>query len=53
MKRKKYTTTLTIILTPQMYDTVKRVSDERGVSISELMRTIIEKFLNTRESEVQ
>ena len=46
MKRKTYTQGVTFFLAPEMYEALKKISDETQVSLSELLlRNIIELFL--------
>jgi predicted DNA-binding protein len=45
MKRKTYTQGVTFFLAPEMYEALKKISDENQVSLSELLRNIIELFL--------
>ena len=46
MKRKTYTQGVTFFLAPEMYEALKKLSDENQVSLSELLRNIIELFLD-------
>jgi predicted DNA-binding protein len=48
MKRKTYTQGVTFFLAPEMYEALKKLSDENQVSLSELLRNIIELFLGGR-----
>ena len=46
MKKKTYTQGVTFFLAPEMYEALKKLSDENQVSLSELLRNIIELFLD-------
>ncbi|HQO64803.1 MAG TPA: hypothetical protein PK528_14430 [Syntrophorhabdus sp.] len=48
MKLRKYTQGVTIFTTPEMYCEVKKVSDEKQVSLSELFREMISEYLERR-----
>jgi len=50
MKLRKYTQGVTIFTTPEMYCEVKKVSDEKQVSLSELFREMITEYLESRHS---
>jgi len=50
MKLRKYTQGVTIFTTPEMYQEVKKVSDETQVSLSELFREMISEYLERRHS---
>jgi predicted DNA-binding protein len=50
MKRKTYTQGVTFFLAPEMYEALKKLSDENQVSLSELLRNIIELFLEGRSA---
>jgi len=50
MKLRKYTQGVTIFTTPEMYCEVKKVSDEKQVSLSELFREMITEYLERRYS---
>ena len=45
MKTRKYTQGISIFTTPGMYEEVKRISDERKISLSELFREMIQSYL--------
>ena len=45
MKLRKYTQGVTFFTTPEMYQEVKKVSDETLVSLSELFREMISEYL--------
>ena len=45
MKKKTYTQGVTFFLAPEMYEALKKISDESQISLSELLRNIIERFL--------
>jgi hypothetical protein len=48
MKKKQYTQGVTFFITPAMFEALKKISDERQISLSELLRNIIEQFLQDR-----
>jgi hypothetical protein len=50
MKTKKFTQGITITLTPEMYEEVKRESDKLEISLSEFFRSIIGKYYECRRS---
>ena len=50
MKRKKLTHGITFFVTAEMYQAVKRDSDEFGISTSDLMRRLIEDYLTGSHS---
>ena len=45
MKQRKYTQGITIFTTPEMYQSIRAVSDNRGEGLSELLREIIACYL--------
>ena len=51
MKEAKYTKPLSIALPPKMYDTVKRITDEARISMSEWFRDAAEKALADLDQE--
>lgn len=50
MKLRKYTQGISIFTTQEMYQEVKRVSDEMQISLSELFREMINQYLDRRRS---
>lgn len=48
MKRKTYTQGVTFFITPEMLEALKRMSDDSQISLSELLRNIIELFLEIK-----
>ena len=50
MKLRKYTQGVTIFTTPKMYQEVKKVSDAKQLSLSELSRIMITEYLERRHS---
>ncbi len=44
MKIRQYTQGITIFTSPEMYQNVKRLSDERNISMAELFREMIEEY---------
>jgi predicted CopG family antitoxin len=59
MKKKKYLQGITFFVQPEMYGAMKKISDEREISLSELLRELVENHLkaandtaaNTRDDE--
>jgi len=56
MKKRKFTQGMTFFVTPEMYQAVINVSDQQGVSVSELIRGFINEhlppvFTNNQESK--
>ena len=49
MKLRRYTQGITIFTSPQMYQDVKRISDEREISLSELFREMITEYLDRHQ----
>ena len=45
MKKKLFTQGVTFFLTPEMLEALRNISDSSQISLSELLRNIIEKFL--------
>jgi hypothetical protein len=45
MKKKIYTQGVTFFITPEMSAALKKTSDHNDISLSELLRNIIEEFL--------
>jgi hypothetical protein len=45
MKKKQYTQGVTFFIKPAMFEALKKISDESQISLSELLRNIIEQFL--------
>ena len=50
MRGKKLTHGITFFTTPEMYETIKNDSDEFGISASDLMRRLIEDYINGSHS---
>ncbi|MGO8988794.1 MAG: hypothetical protein ACLQGU_08255 [bacterium] len=50
MRGKKLTYGITFFTTPEMYQAIKNDSDEFGISTSDLMRRLIEDYLNGTHS---
>jgi hypothetical protein len=50
MKLRRYTQGITIFTSAEMYQEVKRESDEREVSLSELFREMITEYFDRRHS---
>ena len=48
MKKKKYQQGITFFVSPEMYSTMKKISDEREISLSELLRELIEAYIESR-----
>jgi predicted house-cleaning NTP pyrophosphatase (Maf/HAM1 superfamily) len=53
MKTRRYTQGITLFTTPDMYQKVKRVSDEMEVSLSELFRSMIARYLESQHNNHQ
>ena len=52
MREAQFTKPISIALSPEMYDTVKRITDEGKISMSEWFRDAAEKSLaNSNEEE--
>ena len=47
MKTAQYTKSLTVSLRPEVYDRIKRITDEKHISIGEWVREAIETALST------
>jgi hypothetical protein len=45
MRAKKYTHGLTFFITLDMYNALKQLSDEKQVSISELLRGVLDNYI--------
>jgi predicted CopG family antitoxin len=45
MKTKKYTHGVTFFISIEMYDALKKISDEMKISLSEFLRTLIHQYL--------
>ena len=50
MRGKKFTHGITFFTTAEMYEVIKRDSDEFGISISDLMRRLGEDYMNGTHS---
>jgi predicted CopG family antitoxin len=50
MKKKKYLQGVTFFVAPEMYEAIKQISDEREVSLSELLRELIKAHMESRIS---
>jgi metal-responsive CopG/Arc/MetJ family transcriptional regulator len=51
MREAKYIKPISIALSPEMYDTVKRITDEQKISMSEWFRAAAEKNLKDSNEE--
>ena len=49
MRIKKFTHGITFFMTPQMYDDIRKLSDVREVSLSEIFRTIVSDYLERQQ----
>ena len=49
MRTKKYTHGITLFMTPQMYEDIRKLSDVREVSLSEIFRTIVSDYLERHQ----
>ncbi len=45
MKRKKYLQGITFFVEPGMYEEMRKISDQREISLSEFIRELVEKHL--------
>ena len=45
MKHKSFTQGITFFVRPCMYDELKRVSDDLGIALSDLLRQMIDEYL--------
>jgi len=45
MKKKKYLQGITFFVQPEMYGEMKKISDAREISLSELLRELVENHL--------
>jgi hypothetical protein len=45
MKKKKYLQGITFFVAPEMYGAMKEISDQREISLSELLRELVENHL--------
>ncbi len=50
MREKQFTHGITFFVTPEMYQTVKKDTDELRISVSDLMRRLIEDYLHGSHS---
>jgi predicted DNA-binding protein len=48
MKRKKYLNGITFFVATEMYDRMKGISDRQEISVSELIRELIQAYLESR-----
>ena len=51
MREAKYIKPISIALSPEMYDTVKRITDEKKISMSEWFRAAAEEKLKDSNEE--
>ena len=49
MKTRKFTQGLTMFTTPEMYQDMKKLSDERNISLSELFREMINEYFEIHQ----
>ncbi len=49
MKTKKYTHGITFFTDPEMYKSLKEISDGKKLGMSELLREVIVKYLETQK----
>jgi len=45
MRKKHYIHSLSFFMTDKMYSTIKRITDEREIGFSDLMREAVEQYL--------
>jgi hypothetical protein len=48
MRLKKYTQGVTFFITPDMLEVLKKISDEKQVSVSEVLREVLSQYLSQR-----
>lgn len=53
MRKAKFTKTLTVALTDEFYNQLKKLSDEKEISMGELIRDILEEKLTKNLPDVQ
>lgn len=51
MKQRKFTQGMTMFTTPEMFQLMKRLSDERNISLSELFREMITEYFENHNIE--
>ena len=51
MRKAQFTKTLTIVLNPEVYDKIKKITDESGESLGEWVRETIDITLSVLEAE--
>jgi predicted CopG family antitoxin len=47
MKKKKFLQGITFFVTPNMYEEMRQISDQREISLSELLRELVENHLKS------
>ena len=48
MKKRSYTTGITFITTPEMYQAVRKESDDLNISLAELVREMVRQYFENR-----
>ena len=48
MKKRSYTTGITFITTPEMYQKVRKESDDLNISLAELVREMVREYFENR-----
>lgn len=51
MRKRKYTQPISISVSSEIYQAVKRMSDQREISLSELFRDIIKYYFDKHDSK--
>ncbi len=51
MKKRVFTQGVTIFTAPEMYEEMKRISDEQGISLSQLFRDLVSDHLESIKAE--
>jgi hypothetical protein len=46
MRLKKYTQGVTFFITPDMLEVLKKISDEKQVSVSEVLREVLNQYIS-------
>lgn len=47
MKKRKYTQGITFFTTTEMYEEIKRITDQNEIGLSEFLRDLIDQYLNS------
>ncbi len=49
---RKMTSGLTFAMTQEMFDEIKRISDDKEISLGELVRNILQEYLNQNKNHI-